>query len=209
MFTGIPEAAFDYYEQLEIENSREFFSSHKAIYDDAVRAPIAALCQALEPEFGAAKIFRPNRDVRFSQDKSPYKTHQGAYVPAGPALGWYLEVSAAGFRVGAGFYHADASGLKALRERIDSPMGAELERRIAALTSQGWEIGGDTVKTAPRGYGVDHPRIALLRHKTLALALPYGNDPVVHTPALVGRVRSDWEAATPVVEWLADVLAPR
>lgn len=206
MFTGIPEAAFEFYERLELDNSREFWLTHKAQYDDEVRAPVEALCADLAPEFGEAKIFRPNRDVRFSPDKSPYKTHQGAYVPAGPALGWYLEVSADGFRVGAGFYHTEATQLAELRRRIDSPLGAELERYVADLSAVGWEVGGDTLKTAPRGYPTDHDRIELLRHKTLALSLPYGDDPVVHTPELVGRVRADWQQATPLVEWLAEAL---
>lgn len=102
MFTGIPDAAFEFYERLAMDNSREFWLAHKSSYDNDVRAPIEALCAKLAPEFDEAKVFRPNRDVRFSADKSPYKTHQGAYVPAGPALGWYLEISADGFRVGAG-----------------------------------------------------------------------------------------------------------
>lgn len=206
MFTGIPDAAFEFYERLAMDNSREFWLAHKSSYDNDVRAPIEALCAKLAPEFDEAKVFRPNRDVRFSADKSPYKTHQGAYVPAGPALGWYLEISADGFRVGAGFYHAESAQLTELRRRIDSPLGGELERHVADLAAAGWEIGGDVLKTAPRGYPVDHARIELLRYKTLALSLPYGDAPVVHTPELAERVRVDWQQASGLVEWLADAL---
>ena len=73
-FEGIPSAAFRFYEELEENNNREWWLEHKDIYDAAVKEPLAALLSELEPEFGPAKIFRPNRDIRFSQDKSPYKT---------------------------------------------------------------------------------------------------------------------------------------
>ena len=64
-------------------------------------------------------MFRPYRDVRFAKDKTPYKTHQGAFVPAGPATGWYVEVSARGVRTGAGFYEASSPRLAAIRAAID------------------------------------------------------------------------------------------
>ena len=67
-----------------MDNTKSFWTAHKDVYDTAVKAPMAALVAALEPEFGKAKVFRPYRDVRFAKDKTPYKTHQGAFVPAGP-----------------------------------------------------------------------------------------------------------------------------
>ena len=69
---------------------------------------MSALTAALEPDFGPAKVFRPYRDVRFAKDKTPYKTNQGAFVGAGPACGWYVEIAARGVRTGAGFYDASA-----------------------------------------------------------------------------------------------------
>lgn len=70
-FQGIPTAAFRFYEELEENNNREWWLEHKSAYDAGVREPLTALLAELEPEFGPAKVFRPNRDVRFSQDKSP------------------------------------------------------------------------------------------------------------------------------------------
>ena len=95
-FDGFPSAALDFYDDLEIDNTKSFWEAHKAVYAAAVKAPMVALTEALAPEFGAAKIFRPYRDVRFAKDKTPYKTHQGAYVAAAPATGWYVEVERAG-----------------------------------------------------------------------------------------------------------------
>src|SRR3954453_2567080 len=118
-FSGFPVAALDFYDDLEMDNTQTFWTAHKDAYDTAVKAPMAALVAALEPEFGAAKVFRPYRDVRFAKDKTPYKTHQGAFVDAGPSTGWYVQLSAAGVRVGVGFYEAGTTRLAAVREAID------------------------------------------------------------------------------------------
>ena len=67
---------------------------------------------------------------------------------------------------------------------------------------QGWELGGDTLKTAPRGYDVGHPRIDLLRHRSLSLGRSYGFEPVVHTPELLDLVRADWRTVRPLVDWV-------
>jgi len=76
-FTGIPVAALDFYEDLENDNSKAFWTAHKDVYDEQVKAPLVALAAALGPEFGDGKFFRPYRDIRFAKDKTPYKTHQG------------------------------------------------------------------------------------------------------------------------------------
>ena len=203
-FTGFPAAALDFYDDLEMDNTKSFWAAHKDTYDTAVKAPMTALVTALEDEFGTAKVFRPYRDVRFAKDKTPYKTHQGAFVASGPSTGWYVEVAAPGVRVGAGFYAAEAAQLAAIRSGIaDDVDGPELLRVLSILTGDGWELGGETLKTSPRGYDADHPRIDLLRHKSMTLGKKYGFEPVIHTPALVDRVRDDWRAARPFLDWVA------
>ena len=203
-FSGFPTAALDFYDDLEMDNTKSFWAAHKDTYDAAVKAPMAALVTALEDEFGSAKIFRPYRDVRFAKDKTPYKTHQGAFVASGPSTGWYVEVAAPGVRVGAGFYHAEAARLAAFRAGIaDDRDGPELERILAAMDAEGWELGGEALKTSPRGYDADHPRIGLLRHKSMTLGKSYGFEPVIHTPELADRVREDWRDARPFLDWVA------
>lgn len=201
-FTGFPEEALHFYDRLELENSREYFSAFRHVYDASVREPIVALTDALCGEFGAAKVFRPHRDVRFRADKSPYKTHQGAFVRVSDALGWYVEISSAGVRAGAGFHRADPDRLAAYRSAVAGPAGDVLARLIRDAVSAGLSVTGDTLKTAPRGYSRDHPRIGLLRHRSLTLMHDHGFGPVIHTPAILDRVREDWRAARPVVEWL-------
>ena len=161
-----------------------------------------ALAAELAAEFGEAKLFRPYRDVRFAKDKTPYKTHQGMYVATAPATGYYAQIGAPGFRIGAGFYDATPPRLAAIRDAIDGPDGVELEKTLASLRRSGWTIGGDTVKTNPRGYAADHPRIDLLRHKTITARRDLGFDPVVQQPGLVDVVRKDWRRLRRLVEWI-------
>ena len=206
-FTGFPVAALDFYDDLEVDNSKSFWEANRAVYDNAVKAPMTALCEALEPEFGSAKIFRPYRDVRFAKDKTPYKTHQGAFVAAGPALGWYVELSPRGVRVGGGFYEASGERLAAVRDAIaDDKTGPQLKRMLTKLEKAGFEIAGEQLKTAPRGYDKDHVRIDLLRHKQIIAAKPYGFEKLIHSPELLDQVRTDWRALNPLVTWLGRVL---
>ncbi len=202
-FEGFPEAALDFYDDLELDNTKSFWESHKHVYAESVRAPMLALTEALAPEFGTAKVYRPYRDVRFAKDKTPYKTHQGAFVAAGRATGYYVQVGAPGVRVGAGWYRPESPDLARIRTAIDiEHSGQELERIVADLEAQGFALAGDQLKTSPRGYAGDHPRIHLLRYTTMAVGKSYGFDPFVHTPALLDRVREDWRALTPLVEWV-------
>ena len=163
-----PTEAMAFYRDLEADNTREWWLANKPRYDEHVRGPLEEVTEALQPEFGDAKLFRPHRDVRFSADKSPYKTHQGAYIATGPACGYYVEVNAREATAGGGFYAADADALTRFREAVaDDEAGARLAAIVAELREEGWVVGGDQLKTAPRGHSKDHPRIDLLRHKSL------------------------------------------
>lgn len=206
MFTGFPEAALDFYDDLEADNSRTFWNANTDVYESCVREPMKEVAAALEEEFGTAKLYRPHRDVRFSKDKTPYKTYQDLFVSTGPALGWYLRLSAPGLMVGAGFYAASSQSLRLLRELIAGPRGAELDALLAPLIAADFELGGDTVATVPRGYPKDHQRISLLRHKSLHVSHSYGFDPIIHTQQLLDAVRSDWGRCRPLVEWFGEIL---
>lgn len=203
-FTGFPHAAVDFYLALEEDNSREFWAARRADYEQHVRGPMTALLAELEGSFGAGKVFRPHRDVRFSADKTPYKTHQGGYVATAESTGWYAEVSADGFRIGAGCYRMDSRRLRSYRAAVaDERRGRELERIVDGLQGAGWEIGGDQLRTAPRGVPRDHPRIGLLRHRALTAMRWEPDGDVVTTPLLLDEVRRRWEELRPLVDWLA------
>jgi uncharacterized protein (TIGR02453 family) len=162
-FRGWPAEALDFYEGLEADNSKTYWTAHKAVYDEKVYAPMAALLAELEPEFGQGKIFRPNRDVRFSADKSPYKTAIAATLEHGG----YIHLSAKGLAAGSGMYMMAPDQLERYRQAVaDDKTGAELEKIIAEVEAHRIEVGGhETLKTAPKGYPRDHPRADLLRNK--------------------------------------------
>jgi uncharacterized protein (TIGR02453 family) len=204
-FTGFPSQALDFYDDLEVDNSRTFWEKHKGTYEYSVKRPMVALCAALGAEFGDAKVFRPYRDVRFAKDKTPYKTAQGAFVEVGPATGWYVELSARGVRTGAGFYDASGERIAHIRAAIDDDRrGNDLAAMIKKLEANGWVIGGHVLKTAPRGYDLSHPRINLLRHKSLTIGHDYGFEPIIHTPEMLEAVRDDWRTLRPFVEWVVE-----
>jgi uncharacterized protein (TIGR02453 family) len=206
-FGGIPLAALDFYEDLEADNSKAWWTAHRSTYDDCVRAPMTALAGELEAEFGPAVLFRPHRDVRFSKDKSPYKTHQGAFVPTRDGVGYYVQVSAAGLLTAAG-WHPRGEQVLRFREAVTSPAGAELDDLVRALTSDGFALQGDRLATRPRGMTPGHPREHLLRHKSLTLDRDWGAPDWLPTPETADRVRDDWRRLRPLVEWLDQHVGP-
>ncbi len=202
---GIPIDALDFYDDLAVENTRTWWQANKDRYLRSVRAPLDALLAALEDEFGAAHVYRPNRDVRFSADNSPYKDHQGALAATVPGMGFYVQVSAAGLMTGGGFYPTDTDQVSRLRAAIDSPRsGQDLQRITDALVGQGFELGGERVATRPRGVAADHPRLPLMRFKSLVAKREHGCPPWLSTPEVVTQVRTDWQSVRPLVDWLTE-----
>jgi uncharacterized protein (TIGR02453 family) len=205
-FTGWPAEALEFYEGLEADNSKTYWTAHKATYDEAVHGPMAALLADLEPEFGTGKIFRPFRDVRFSPDKTPYKTAIGATLERGR----YVQLSARGLAAGSGMYVMTPDQLARYREAVDSDRtGAELEEIIRVAGKQGIEITGhDRLKSAPKGYPKDHSRIELLRHKGLIAWKQWPVGAWLGTSAAKRRVVDFLHAAQPLNAWLDHNVGP-
>ncbi|MEV0378604.1 DUF2461 domain-containing protein [Nonomuraea sp. NPDC050643] len=202
-FTGFPDEAFLFYEGLEADNSKAYFAQHKHLYEEAVRAPMLALTDELAAEFGQAQLFRPYRDVRFAKDKSPYKTHQGAFVDMEPGIGLYVELSAEGLFTAGGIYTQATDQVARFRAAVDEDLsGKPLESITDALVSAGYELRGERLKTRPRGFDEDHPRIELLRHKSLYAGMRFEPARWVHTAEVRERVAHTWRAFAPLVEWL-------
>jgi uncharacterized protein (TIGR02453 family) len=197
-FTGFGEGAVEFFDGLIADNSKAYWTDQRATYEADVRAPMQALLADLEPEFGPGKIFRPYRDVRFSRDKTPYKTHCGA--TAGP---FYVQVSADGLLVAGGYYQMASDQVARFRTAVDDERrGSDLEKRLAALA--GLTVAGETLKTRPRGYDPDHPRIDLLRHKGLYAWRAWEPDDVLHEPGTLDRVAATWRMLRSLTEWLDD-----
>ncbi len=203
-FAGFGEGAVEFFDGLAADNSKAYWTDQRAVYERDVRAPMQALLAACEAEFGPAKIFRPYRDVRFSADKTPYKTHCGA-----TAGSFYVQVGPDGLLAGGGYYGMAPDQLSRYRTAVDdSRRGEDLARRVAALVGAGVEIRGEQLKTRPKGVAPDHPRLDLLRHKGLYGGRTWEPDDALHGPETLERVTSTWRTLRPLIEWLADHVGP-
>lgn len=202
-FTGFPSDAFRFYEELAADNSRTFWQANKQRYQESVRGPLDELLVALG-DFGPFHVFRPYKDVRFSRDKVPYKDHQGAYGESEGGAGFYVQVSANGLMTGAGYYAMASDQLARFREALDSDvLGPEIEALSRAVVAKGLRLGAiGELKTAPRGYPKDHPRIEFLRRKGLMATRSWEPAAWMHTKAVVTRVRTSWEVCAEMNAWL-------
>jgi uncharacterized protein (TIGR02453 family) len=198
-FRGWPEEALDFYDGLEADNSRTYWLAHKQTYETCVLEPMTELLAELEPEHGEGKIFRPYRDVRFSKDKSPYKTAIGAVIGDG-----YIQLSARGLAVGNGMYSMAPDQLDRYRRAIVADItGAELDRLVTGIRDQGIAVHGhEVLKSAPRGYPPDHPRIELLRCKGLVAWQEWPARAWLGTAKVKGRVTDFLAATAPMSAWL-------
>lgn len=199
-FSGWPVEAVEFYEGLEADNSKVYWQRHKAVYEQSVRAPMEELLAELADEFGAGKLFRPYRDVRFSADKSPYKTNCAARLGAG-----YVSLSADGLSAGSGLYMPDPGELDRFRTAVAAEdSGAELVAIVATLHQRGLQtVAHEVLKSAPRGYRPDHPRIELLRHKGIAVMKTWPVGAWLGTRKAKQRVVDTLRAAVPLSDWLA------
>ena len=202
-FSGFPDEAFAFYERLAADNSRTFWLANKTVFEQAVRVPMLALLDDLG-DWGPFHVFRPHRDVRFAKDKTPYKDHMGAYGESQGGAGYYVQFSASGIVAGSGYYQMATDQLERFRHAVDGEAaGAEISAITASLAATGFEIGAiSELKTAPRGYPKDHPRIELLRRKGLVATRHWTLAAWMRTKAVVTRVRGAWEGTAPMNAWL-------
>ncbi|QFS93726.1 hypothetical protein FIV07_23460 [Mycobacterium sp. THAF192] len=198
-FRGWPIEAVEFYEGLEADNSKVYWQEHKAVYERQVKAPMEELLAELADEFGEGRLFRPYRDVRFSADKTPYKTTCAATLGSG-----YVAFSADGLSVGSGLYMPEPAALTRFRAAVDADdTGAELAAIVADLHRAGYQtMAHEVLKTAPRGFPKDHPRIELLRHKGIAMMKSWPVGAWLGTRKAKDRVVTALRAAAPLNEWL-------
>jgi uncharacterized protein (TIGR02453 family) len=209
-FTGFGEHAVDFYDGLVADNSKPYWEDNKHLYAADVRAPMEALLAELSPEFAdegcRVTVFRPYRDVRFAKDKRPYKDHCGGVIEYGRGAGaYYVEVGPAGLRVGGGCFHLQPDQLARFRAAVAEDLhGKALADIVAKLARAGWEIKGDRLRTRPRGHAPDHPRIDLLRHRSLYVMRGWEPDDALHERVSLDRVRKAFRALRPINEWARD-----
>jgi uncharacterized protein (TIGR02453 family) len=198
-FRGWRVEALEFYEGLEADNSKTYWQRNKDVYETLVRAPMEELLAELEPRWGDSKIFRPYRDVRFSADKSPYKTHLAALVGDG-----YVQLNADGLAAGAGRWEMTSDQLEQYRKAVDEDRsGKRLLAIVTKARAAGLDIAGHgALKTAPRGYPKDHPRIELLRYKGLVAWRDWPAGAWLGTRAAKDRVVEFFGLSEPLTKWL-------
>lgn len=199
-FGGWTDEALDFYEGLIVENTKTYWTAHKTVYDDKVLRPMAELTEELAAEFGEPKLFRPYRDVRFSPDKTPYKTHIAAVI--GGML--YLQFSADGLGAGAGRWQLSPEELVRYRSAVAADRtGGELSAIVTDVEKSGASVHGHGVlKSAPRGYPADHPRIDLLRYKGITAWQDWPPEPWLATASAKDPIVSFFHATSELRDWL-------
>ena len=206
-FEGFPDEGLVFYEGLEADNTKTYWTAHRAAYEAHVRAPLQALLEELAPEFGPAKVFRPYRDVRFSHDKTPYKTHQGAVVrPEGRgAAAWYVQISADGLMAAGGAWRLESDQVSRYRRAVaDDVQGPRLQAVVDELAGAGFGIGGDRLTRPPAGYSAATERVDLLRHRSLHGSRQWEPADWLHDRRALDAVAAAWRALAPLNAWLAD-----
>ncbi len=209
-FRGFPPALFDFYEGLHADNSKPYWQANKAVYDEQVRAPMEAFCAELDDEFGPFNIFRPYRDVRFSKDKTPYKEWMAAAGHHDDGNVYYVHLGTDGMYAATGMYFMATDQLDRFRKAIDAEStGAEIAAIVERLRGDGYEASAhDSLKTAPRGYPKDHPRIDLLRGKGLIAGRSWPVSRWMHTAKAKDRIADTWRDVAPLNGWLQANVGP-
>jgi uncharacterized protein (TIGR02453 family) len=189
----------EFFAHLELDNTKSFWIAHKEFYEVSVVSPMQDLLAELAPEFGDGRIFRPYRDTRFSLDKSPYKTTIAAHNDAG-----YISLSADALGVGSGLYMPSPDELARFRAAVaDEQSGAKLVSIVEGHREKRIEVTAhEILKSAPRGYPKDHPRIELLRHKGLTAWREWPVGTWLATAASKRRIVEVLRATDPLRSWV-------
>jgi uncharacterized protein (TIGR02453 family) len=211
-FTGFGPKVFKWFRGLEEDNSKAYFTAGRDFYESAIRDQMEALLAELSKKFGGElKMFRQNRDVRFSADKSPYKTNTyGVLYGAKNAVqGVYASVSSSGLYAGSGYHMMASDQLDRFRAAVaDERPGTALAKAIAQAQGAGLEVDGQTLVSAPRGYPKDHERIELLRFKTIVAGAQLKPGRGISREAGLTHVAGAWRGAAPITKWLDANVGP-
>jgi uncharacterized protein (TIGR02453 family) len=218
-FHGFGPEVFAWFTGLERDNSKAYFTATRDLYEADVRGGLEAMLEELRATFGGeAKVFRQQRNLRFARDRSsPYKTRTYGLLHGvhGPAAALYAELSARGLYAGSGYHQLAADQLERFRAAVvDEAAGPQLAEIVAAARAGGLEVVGEVLRTAPRGFPRDHPRVELLRHKALIAGRWRPRAGGIGREEALEHVAATWRAAEPVNAWLAEhvgasTLAPR
>lgn len=212
-FSGFPAEMYEFWEQLEANNNREWFQRHKAEFESAIKTPMRLLCDELEAKYGDAHVFRINRDIRFSKDKSPYKLEQGAVFGESISAGFYFHVDADGIMIGCGYPELAADQLERFRAAVAADTtGAAFETVVRTLRRGGFDVGSlqgnqiaePDLKRVPKPYPPDHPRGDFLRLKKIVAVKTFDRPAWLSKRVATKRIAENWEKTRPLVQWMTE-----
>jgi uncharacterized protein (TIGR02453 family) len=222
-FSGFPRRGLKFLKDIVVNNNKSWFEENREVYESQLVAPAISfisglgklLQERISPDIvydtrtnGAGSMFRIYRDMRFSPDKSPYKTHVGIFFWEGEGKkmdnpGFYFHLEPGGALMYAGKYQFYKDQLIAFRDAVaDDNSGAELEKAISKVRRSGYEIGEVHYKKVPRGYEVNHPRAELLRHNTLYARSPVIPVDILTTSKLIDVCLEHCRNMNPIQRWL-------
>ena len=210
-FQGFSPAVFEWFAGLERDNSREYVAATRETYE-GMRASMAAMLEELAGAFGGeVKLFRQHRDLRFSKDKSPFKTRTYGLLydlPDTPT-GLFAAISADGLYAGTGYYQMSRDQLDRFRTAVvDDVAGQRLVDEVARARKVGLTVEGPGLQTAPRGYPRDHPRIDLLRMTSVVAGRQWPPTGGISRRTALARVTKAWRDARPLVSWFDQQVGP-
>jgi uncharacterized protein (TIGR02453 family) len=202
-----PPEALEFLRELEANNDRDWFKANRNRYDTYLVEPGRDLAAQLV-HLGEAHFFRPYNDTRFHM-RPPIKEQFGLAIGYGGAGGYYVELSLDGLLVAAGLHHPASDQLARFRAAInDGRRATNFERAVGTATGVGLELAEPALRRAPRGYPQDHPRIGRLRMKELTVYRRHPLEQWLHEPACDELIRTELEAARPLVSWLGKHVGP-
>ena len=225
-FKGFPEATFRFLAGITANNHKTWFEQNRADYEAGYIEPAKAFVSAVgpalqafapdvrfEPKVGGS-LMRIFRDVRFSKDKSPYKTHLDAWFRMGEERGFcrpgfFFRLTADRVMLGAGMHELPKEVVEAYRTAVlDNRKGPALERALASIREAGpYQVGAPERAKVPRGFDASHPRAELLRHDGLHAGYEVAIPPEARTSAFPEWCARHFQAVSPVSRWLAEALA--
>lgn len=223
-FSGFPKQCVSFFQELDQNNNKEWFDLHRQDYEDFVQTPAKEFVLALgerlrkiRPEIQAdprvnKSLFRINRDVRFSKDKSPYKTNMGLWFWEGMGKrmecpGFYFHFEPSRLMLGCGFYMFSKETLSVYRDAVVDPkLGPALAKAIDKLNKNGFSTGGEHYKKTPRGYDPQHKNARLLLHNGLHCANESKIPKEFFTPEIVNYCAERYKKMLPLHEWLLKMM---
>lgn len=206
--------ALRFLDDLNANNTREWFAANKKTYETQIKHPAAAFAEALAISLGdlvgvghTPKVFRIHRDVRFSKDKTPYNTH--VHISFTPDVAqetppmWFFGLDTKKLTLGCGVFGFEKAALNAFRDDMAGPRGVELIQLAKALGALGLRISEPALKTVPRGYDKDHPNAEALRRKGFSAWKDIQDRAFVTQPNLVRDCIKEFEQLLPVYRFLS------